>query len=100
MSLTKETICQDICDKHIVLRKTTAKKLVDSVFDIIKATLTKGESVKIYGFGNFVVREKNPRRGRNPQTGKKMIISGRKVVTFKTNVALKKVLNPDRREAT
>jgi len=55
---------------------------LEQVFEIIQETLERGEKVKIFGFGNFVLRQKPPRAGRNPQTGEKMMISGRRVVTF------------------
>jgi integration host factor subunit alpha len=50
--------------------------------------------VKISGFGNFVVNQKRPRKGRNPQTGEEIIITGRKVLTFKASQVLKKTINP------
>jgi hypothetical protein len=55
--------------------------------------LERGENVKISGFGNFVVNTKRPRKGRNPQTGDEMIITGRKVLTFKASQIMKKSLN-------
>jgi integration host factor subunit alpha len=59
----------------------------------LKETLESGEKVKISGFGNFNIRAKRPRKGRNPQTGEEMVITGRKVVTFKPSPVLRKVLN-------
>ena len=67
--------------------------IVDQLFDILKETLEVGEKIKISGFGNFVVREKRPRKGRNPQTGEEMLISGRRIVTFKPSYVLRKALN-------
>ena len=58
-------------------------EIVGQVFEIIEETLENGEKVKLPGFGNFVVRQKKPRRGRNPKSGDEIVISGRKVVTFK-----------------
>jgi integration host factor subunit alpha len=66
---------------------------VEKVFQILKETLEKGERVKISGFGNFVIREKRPRRGRNPQSGEEMMISGRRILTFKPSAILRKAVN-------
>jgi integration host factor subunit alpha len=66
---------------------------VESVFDIMKDELAKGDKVKISGFGNFIVKDKNSRRGRNPQTGAEIEISARRVLTFKSSQVLKKALN-------
>ena len=63
------------------------------VFDTIKETLEKAEKIKISGFGNFVIRSKKPRVGRNPQTGEEIEISARKVLTFKPSQVLKNALN-------
>jgi integration host factor subunit alpha len=66
---------------------------VDSVFDIMKDCLARGEKIKISGFGNFVVKEKKARRGRNPQTGQEIEISARRVLTFKSSQVLRKALS-------
>ena len=63
--------------------------------DTFKETLAEGEKVKISGFGNFVVREKNARKGRNPQTGEEIRLAARRVLTFKPSLVLKNVLNED-----
>ncbi len=73
--------------------KKDSAQIVESVFDIMKDTLAKGEKIKISGFGNFVVKEKKSRRGRNPQTGKEIEISARRVLTFKSSQVLRKALN-------
>ena len=67
--------------------------MVEQVFGILKETLEGGEKIKISGFGNFVVHQKRPRKGRNPQTGGEIVISGRKVVTFKPSCVLRKAVN-------
>jgi len=67
--------------------------IVESVIDIIKEELGKGNSVKISGFGKWTVKSKKDRKGRNPQTGEAMTISARKVVTFKPSPILKDKLN-------
>ncbi len=73
--------------------KKEASEVVDSVFEVIKQHLERGEKVKVSGFGNFVVHEKQPRRGRNPQTGETITIRGRRVLGFKASPMLKKSMN-------
>ena len=90
--MTKADIIRDVHEK-IGISKSDAARLVESVFDIIKDTLAGGEDVKISGFGKLSIREKTARRGRNPQTGKEIEISARKVLTFKSSQVLKKALN-------
>jgi len=68
-------------------------EFVDMVFEIMAQTVEKGEKIKISGFGNFVVRMKATRTGRNPQTGEKMEISARRVLKFKPSLLLRKALN-------
>lgn len=67
--------------------------LVESVLSIIKDTLADGETVKISGFGNFVPKEKDDRRGRNPQTGEEITIDASRVLTFKPSAMLKGAMN-------
>jgi len=92
MTMTKADLIKMICEKMGYALKESAE-IVDRVFEIIKETLEGGEKIKISGFGNFVVRQKRPRKGRNPQTGEEMGISERKVVTFKPSHVLRKALN-------
>ena len=73
--------------------KKESAELVDVVFEKIKETLEKGEKIKISGFGNFVVREKDERTGRNPQTGQEIKIAPRRVLTFKPSQVLKNSIN-------
>jgi integration host factor subunit alpha len=68
-------------------------KIVEYIFDIIKDTLIKEDKIKISGFGNFVVRKKRSRRGRNPQTGNDIEITARRILTFKPSQVLKGALN-------
>jgi integration host factor subunit alpha len=63
------------------------------VFDLMKTTLEKGVKLKLAGFGNFVVKNKATRKGRNPQTGEEIEISSRKILTFKPSQVLKSVIN-------
>ncbi|HYQ61545.1 MAG TPA: integration host factor subunit alpha [Desulfatiglandales bacterium] len=67
--------------------------LLETVFSIMKSTLEEGEHIRITGFGNFEVKQKSDRRGRNPQTGEAMNISARKVLTFKPSVILRQAIN-------
>jgi integration host factor subunit alpha len=92
--MTKIDIIQDVYEKlEPRISKKDAARIVESVFDIIKNNLTTGEKIKISGFGNFVVKEKKSRRGRNPQTGDEISISARRVLTFKSSQVLRKALN-------
>ena len=88
MSLTKADIVERVY-KEAGFSKKEAADLVDLVFKVIKDTLARGEKVKISGFGNFSIRDKATRVGRNPQTGQAMEISARRVLTFKPSQVLK-----------
>ncbi|MEQ1878587.1 MAG: integration host factor subunit alpha [Bdellovibrionia bacterium] len=90
--MTKADIVEKVYQK-IGFTKKEASKLVELVFDSIKDTLERAEKVKISGFGNFVVRRKKERVGRNPQTGEQITISARHVLTFRPSQVLKAVLN-------
>ena len=92
--MTKADIVEQIYEQVGFSKKESAE-LVEKVFDAIKATLADGEKVKISGFGNFVVRGKNSRKGRNPQTGQEILLEARKVLTFKPSLVLKNLLNED-----
>jgi integration host factor subunit alpha len=90
--VTKAEITERIFNKVGFSKKESAD-IVELVFDTMKETLEKGEKIKISGFGNFVVREKRPRIGRNPQTGEEIEISARRVITFRPSQVLKSILN-------
>jgi integration host factor subunit alpha len=96
-NLGKSTMTKaDIVDKvyqKIGFSKKEASELVELVFDNLKTVLVKGDKVKISGFGNFMVRGKNERIGRNPQTGEQIKISARRVLTFRPSQVLKAMLN-------
>ncbi|MGA7743948.1 MAG: integration host factor subunit alpha [Polyangia bacterium] len=91
--MTKADIVATVYERVGGFSKNEAIDAVEAVFDIVKKTLEKGEKLKFSGFGNFVVRDKKARVGRNPQTGKEITISARRVVTFKPSVLLNKALN-------
>ena len=90
--MTKADIVEEIYER-VGISKQDAAQLTELFFDIMKETLEKGETVKVSGFGNFVVRAKQARRGRNPQTGDEIMITPRKVLTFKSSPLLKEALN-------
>ncbi len=92
MTMTKADIVERIYDK-VGYSKKEATEIVESIFEVVKRRLEQGEKVKVSGFGNFVVNEKRPRKGRNPQTGEEIVITGRRVLTFKASQVLKKTMN-------
>ncbi len=94
ITLTKADLVEKVFSK-VGLSKREATDVVEMMFEAVKDTLKKGEKVKISGFGNFVVRHKKARVGRNPQTGDEMMISARSVLTFKPSQVLKAMLNRD-----
>ena len=92
--MTKAEIIDAVYEKVGGFSKKEAAEIVEAVFDSMKDVLTQGEKIKISGFGNFVVRYKKERIGRNPQTGEPIPISARRVLTFKPSQVLKGILNP------
>lgn len=90
--MTKADIIENIYERVGISKKETAAA-VQTIFDTIKENLEDGENVKISGFGNFMVRQKRSRRGRNPQTGEEIEITARKVITFKPSNVLKNLIN-------
>ena len=90
--MTKADIIENVYEKVGFSKKESAE-IVEMIFETIKETLERGEKIKISGFGNFVIRSKKPRVGRNPQTGEEIEISARKVLTFKPSQVLKNALN-------
>lgn len=90
--MTKADIVESVYEK-VGFSKKEAAQMVEMVFEIMKDNLERGEKIKISGFGNFLVKEKRARKGRNPQTGKEIQISPRRVLSFKPSQALKKLLN-------
>jgi integration host factor subunit alpha len=94
MTMTKADMVKIICEKmDFALKEST--ELVEQLFEIVKETLESGEKIKISGFGNFNIRAKRPRKGRNPKTRQEIVISGRKVVTFKPSLVLRKALKQE-----
>jgi integration host factor subunit alpha len=90
--MTKADMVTHLYEK-IGLSKRESALIVDLIFEIIRGELERGEKVKISGFGNFNIRSKKVRRGRNPQTGDAIQISARNVLTFKASPVLKRAIN-------
>ena len=88
MALTKADMAESLFNK-LGLNKRESRKLVDSYFEELTASLAVGENVRLSGFGNFYLRDKTPRPGRNPKTGEEIPITARRVVTFKAGHKLK-----------
>lgn len=88
MSLTKADLAAALFDE-VGLNKREAKEFVDAWFETIRLALEDGDHVKLSGFGNFQLRDKNQRPGRNPKTGEEIPISARRVVTFKPGQKLR-----------
>lgn len=91
MTLTKAELA-DLLFEKVGLNKREAKDMVESFFEEIRMQLEKGESVKLSGFGNFQLREKPQRPGRNPKTGVEIPITARRVVTFHPSQKLKSMV--------
>jgi integration host factor subunit alpha len=91
--MTKAEIVQAIYARVGGFSKKESADIVDLVFEMMKETLAKGERIKVTNFGNFVLRDKGERPGRNPQTGAPIKISERRVLTFKVSKNLKDALN-------
>ena len=90
-ALTKAQLAEMLFDR-IGLNKRESKDMVDAFFDLICSSLIEGDDVKISGFGNFQIRTKAPRPGRNPRTGESIPIEARRVVTFHASHKLKEQL--------
>src|SRR2546429_4392276 len=89
MALTKAEMAEALFNQ-LGLNKREARELVDLFFEEVRAALSGGEQVKLSGFGNFDLRDKNQRPGRNPKTGEEIPISARRVVTFRPGQKLKR----------
>ncbi len=88
MTLTKAELA-DMLFEHVGLNKREAKDMVESFFEEIRLALESGDGVKLSGFGNFELRDKPQRPGRNPKTGEEIPITARRVVTFHASQKLK-----------
>jgi integration host factor subunit alpha len=90
--MTKQEIVGTVYEK-LGFSKRESCDIVDHFFEIIKANLAEGINVKISGLGNFIVKEKKARKGRNPQTGEEIQIAPRKVLNFRLSQVLKDAIN-------
>jgi len=99
MTLTKAELANLLFDK-VGLNKREAKEMVEAFFDEVRMALEKGDSVKLSGFGNFQLRDKPQRPGRNPKTGEEMPITARRVVTFHASHKLKAMVEAQHHDAT
>ncbi|MBW1781670.1 MAG: integration host factor subunit alpha [Deltaproteobacteria bacterium] len=94
MTVTK-THLTDSIHARVGLSKGQASTIVESLLETIKKTLASGEDLLISGFGKFSVLEKDPRNGRNPQTGEDLVLGARRVVTFRGSPVLRKKMNSE-----
>jgi integration host factor subunit alpha len=93
-TLTKAELAELLFD-HLGLNKRESKDMVESFFEIVHGSLVEGDDVKLSGFGNFQIRRKAPRPGRNPRTGESIPIEARNVVTFHASHKLKSLVQGD-----
>ena len=97
-ALTKAQLSEMLFEQ-IGLNKRESKDMVDAFFDLVSASLVDGQDVKISGFGNFQIRTKAARPGRNPRTGELIPIEARRVVTFHASHKLKEAIqSPDKQD--
>ncbi len=93
MTITKAELVQQIYKTHPTLSKTQATESIEAFLRISKDTLINGSDLLLSGFGKFNVKNKNSRRGRNPQTGEELTLNARKVITFKPSGILRDKIN-------
>jgi integration host factor subunit alpha len=92
MALTKEKIVDSVYNQ-VGLSKNQSRRVVESLLEITKQTLVKGENLLVSGFGKFIVKDKAARRGRNPQTKEDLQLRARRVVVFRTSGVLRRKIN-------
>ncbi|MEE9418667.1 MAG: integration host factor subunit alpha [Desulfatiglandaceae bacterium] len=92
MTLTKQILIDSVY-RQVAIHKYQSTRLAESLLEIMKKSLESGEDVLISGFGKFCVKDKQERRGRNPQTGGDMILGARRVVVFKCSGVLRERIN-------
>lgn len=90
-ALSKARLVEILCD-DLALTKPDARAIIDAFFEAIHDALEQGHDVKLSGFGNFILRDKTARPGRNPKTGELIPVTARRVVTFKPGNKLKKAV--------
>jgi len=92
VTLTKAQIAESI-QNELGLQANHSQKVVETLLEIMKATLESGEYILVSGFGKFCIKEKTARKGRNPATGDDMILKARRVVTFRCSSKLRSMIN-------
>lgn len=92
MTLTKARLAERI-ENELGLNAKHSKQAVETLLEIIKSALESGEDILISGFGKFCLKDKKPRKGRNPATGEDMVLNGRRVVTFRCSQQLRNKIN-------
>ena len=93
MTITKADLINQVQASNPKLTKAQAREAIETILKIMKASLENGEDVLLSGFGKFNVKAKSARKGRNPQTGKALMLDARNVVTFKPSGILRKKVN-------
>lgn len=96
-TLTKAQIVENLFAKNLFTKGESAQ-IIETLFELMKASLENGDDVLISGFGKFSVSEKHQRRGRNPQTGEPLMLDSRKVVTFKCSGVLREKVNQNQKK--
>jgi integration host factor beta subunit len=91
--MTKSVLIEKVSEKIGSLTRKQTEIVVETVFDSIKEALVKGEKIEIRGFGNFKLKTRKPRKARNPKTGERVDVPGKKVLHFKTGKALREAMN-------
>lgn len=99
MTITKSDLIDTVLN-HSSLRKTDGAKFVDDFFEVMIKQLERGDSVKVPGFGNFILRDKKARIGRNPKTKEEFPIEARRVVSFRASSLLKTTLKVQQQEVS
>ena len=91
--MTKSVLIEKVSERVEGLTRNQTEIVVETVFESIKKALISGEKIEIRGFGNFRLKNRNPRKARNPKTGESVDVPGKKVLYFKVGKALKEALN-------
>ncbi|MDP2168375.1 MAG: HU family DNA-binding protein [Thermodesulfovibrionales bacterium] len=94
--MTRSVLVEKVSEKVEGLTLKQTEIVIDTVFESIKGALQKGEKVEIRGFGNFRLKDRKPRKARNPKTGESVDVPEKKAIRFKVGKALKEALNPGR----
>lgn len=92
--MTKSALIEKVTEKIGTLTRKQTEIVIDTVFDSIKEAILKGEKIEIRGFGNFKPKIRRPRLARNPKTGEKVEVPGKRIIHFKVGKALKEAMNP------